>query len=117
MVVRRFISADALPVDGFGRELRVGISLDDLIIATLRLCPVFSHDRHTRQSHFEIRAKLFFRQIAFESPALVTVRVRDQNGRGPKRIEAVKVFRILFDVNFEGDKVLVYEGRKFRISV
>jgi hypothetical protein len=72
---------------------------DDRGVAAFGVRPFLITQSDASQSHVEKNAKLVFWKIAFQSPSLLAVRVEDQNGRSPERIEAAKVFRVLFDVN------------------
>jgi len=109
MVIRRFVSADAVPVHRLGRELGIGITLDDLGITTFGFCPILPHDCHAGETHFEIGSELFLRQITFEPPPFFAFGIHDEYSRRPQRFESVKVFGILLNVNPERDEVFVDE--------
>ena len=106
----RQITADATPIDGFGNEVRFGISLQDRIVPTVGVSPVFPHGRDSGEPHFKTHTKFIFRKIAFQPRAFTTLRIEDEDGRCPEHIEAMKALRIFVEVNFQRHEVFVYES-------
>ena len=117
VIVRCFVLAHASPVDSFRSEMRIRISIDQRVVAASGVSPLLTHKRDTSQTHLEVRAELLFSQISLEPPSLLSILIEDQNGRRPDGIKPVKIFWILFDVDFEWDEVLVNELRDFFIFV
>lgn len=62
-------------------------------------------------------AELLLRKIALEPPSFLSVRIEDEYGRGPKRVKAPKVFRVLFYMDVKRDKILFNERRQTGISI
>jgi hypothetical protein len=75
------------------------------------------HESHASQTHFQTRAKPILWQIALNARTLDTIRIRDENGRGPQRVEAMEPRRMLFDVSFERNKVLMDEVCDLLVAV
>ena len=48
-------------------------------------------------------------QVTFDAITLHAIRIHYENGRRPKRVETMKPCRVLFDVSFDGHKILMDE--------
>ena len=99
MIVRLRIFAHAAEVDCLRRVNGVRVIGDDRGVAAFGVRPFLITESDASQAHVEKNAKIVFWKIAFQSPLLLAVRVEDQNGRGPERVKAAEVLRVLFDVN------------------
>jgi len=75
----------------------------------LRIREIFLHERNASESHLEKHLELVFREIALESITLLAIGVRDKDRRRPCCVEAMKIFRVLFDVDTQRDEILVDE--------
>ena len=78
---------------------------------------ILLHKSNASKSHLEKHLELAFRKIALESITFLAIGVRDNNGRRPRGVEAMKVFRVFLDVYVQGNEVLVYERRDFKVLV
>ena len=105
--MRDRIAAHALIIKSLGRKLRFGIPLNNLGIPPLGICKVLFHIGHSGEAHFEKHPELVPGQLALEPRALFAIPIHYHYGRGPGRIEAMKVSWVLFYVNVERDKVFV----------
>lgn len=74
-----------------------------------RIREILLHESNTSKSHFEKSLELVFRKIALESIAFLAIGVRDDDGRRPGYVKAMKVFRVFFDVNVQRNEILVDE--------
>ena len=93
------------------------MSLNHRCVTAFSIGPIFFHYGDTRETHLEVHAKLVTREIALQSPPLLAFRVCDEYRRRPDSIEAMKVFRVLFDMDPERDEVVVDECGGLRIFV
>jgi hypothetical protein len=57
-----------------------------------------------------LRLELVFRKIAFDAMPLGAFGIKDDDARGPGRVEAVKPRRVFLDMGFNWDEVRVDEG-------
>jgi hypothetical protein len=54
--------------------------------------------------------KFCFRKIALDAPSFLSLRIQNQYGGSPQRIEAVEVNGMFFDVGFNRNEVVIDEG-------
>lgn len=83
----------------------------------LGIGPFFTHKGDASQPHDHVRRKLVARQIAFDAKTLFAVFVEDHDSRSPKDIKAVKLCRLLFDIDSGGNELLVDEGRQLSFAI
>ena len=62
-------------------------------------------------------AKLLLRKVALDPPPLFALRVKDEYRRRPHGVEAMEVDGMFFDVRFEGQEILIDEGRDLIVGV
>jgi len=117
VIICSFVMAHAEPVDRLGRHGRVRIILSHAGKNLLGVGPFLVHESHTSQTHFQTRAKPILWQIAFDAITLDTIRIHDEDGRRPKRVEAMEPRRVLFDVSFERHKILMDEVCDLLVAV
>jgi hypothetical protein len=58
-----------------------------------------------RQPKLQLRQEVVRRQIAFYAVPLFAVGIEDLDGRGPLRVEALEILRLLFDVDVYRNEV------------
>lgn len=68
------------------------------------------HEVDSRQSQFQLGMKFCFRKIALDAPSFLSLRIQNQYGGSPQRIEAVEVNGMFFDVGFNRNEVVIDEG-------
>ena len=61
--------------------------------------------------------ELILRQVTFDPIALDALRIQDQDGRGPARIEPMEPCRMFLDMGFDREEIRVDEGRDTVIRV
>ena len=93
------------------------MTLCDRGVTAFSVRPIFFHCGDSGETHLEVYAKLVTREIALQSPPLFAFRVCDEYGRRPDSVEAMEVFRVLFDMDLERDEVVVDECRGLCIVV
>src|SRR5712671_2282768 len=101
--------AHSAPVDSFRGNRCASVVLGDAGVDLFGVGPFFVHERHASKTDFQTRAKPIFWQVAFDTIALNTVGIHNQNGWCPKCFETMKPCWMLFDVGFERYKCLVDE--------
>ena len=109
--------AHAAPVDRFRRCGGVRVGFSHAGIDLLGVGPFLVHESHAAQTDFQTRAKRILWQVAFDARALDAAGVHHQNGRRPQRVEAFEPCRMLFDVSFERNKVLMDKVCDFFVAV
>ena len=117
MFVTRVVAAYALPVNGLGCIVRIGILLDHVGVAPLGLSKVFLHESDTPERDLGKRPEVVSGQISLEARAFFAIGVCDHDRRRPRGVETVKVFGILLEMNIERNEVLVDKGRDFGVLV
>ncbi len=65
----------------------------------------------------ELGEEVVGRQKALELVALCAIGVEQLHGRGPLRPESLKRFRLLLDVNLDGNEILIAEFLHARVGV
>ena len=75
------------------------------------------HDGDAREAHQQLRLKLVLRQIAFDAPTLLAIRIEDDHARRPYGAEAFEPRWMLFDVRTEGHEMVVDELRDRSVAV
>ena len=109
MVVGCAVPTDTAPVNRLGCEVRIGMLIEYVRVMLLCGRKVFLHERDASESHLEKHLELVFREIALESISLLSIGVRNNDGRRPCSVEAMKIFRVFFDVNVQRNEILVNE--------
>ena len=109
MIVRRAVTTDSTPVNRLGCEVRIGTFIEDVRVMLLRVREVFLHERDASESHLEKHLELVFREIALEPVTFLAIGIRDDDGRRPGYVKAMKIFRVFFDVNAQRNEILVDE--------
>ena len=61
----------------------------------------------SRETHFQLRAKLILRQVAFDPVSFLTFRIEYDYSRCPRSVKTMEISRVFFDVCFERDEVVV----------
>lgn len=117
MIVSRFVVTDIAPVDRFSCYGQIPESIHDARIDLLGVSELLVHERDPRDAHLEPRAKPIFRQIAFDAIAFDTGGIHDQHRGCPDGFETLEVRRMLLDVSFQRNKILMDEVRDFLIRV
>ena len=83
--------------------------IEHVRIMLLSISEIFLHERDAAKSHLEKSLELLFRKITLEPIALFAIGIRDKHSRRPRRVEAMKVFCVFFDVNIQRNEILVDE--------
>jgi len=117
VIIRSFVMAHTAPVDRFSGNGGVRIILRHAGVALLRIRPFLVHESYACEAHFQTRAEPVLWQVAFDAITLDGAGVHYQNGRRPKCVEAMEPRRMLFDVSFERNKVLMDEACDFLVAV
>ena len=75
----------------------------------LSIREIFLHERNASEPHLQKHLELFFRKIALEPVTFLAIGIRDDDGRRPGYVKAMKIFRVFFNVNVQRDEILVDE--------
>ena len=100
MIIRALVLAHSSPIHGFRSGGCVRVALNDLRISVLGISPLLMHEGYSGQPHLLLSAKFILREVTLDPPPFVAVRVHNEHGRCPYRIEAMKVGGMFFDVCF-----------------
>jgi hypothetical protein len=79
--------------------------------------PILPRKCEVCQPEFELCQEIVRRQETFELMALRPIPIQNLDSGGPLRSEALKRLRLLFDVDFYRNEVLVDEGINARIGI
>ena len=107
MIVSSLIVADCFPIDRFRRSSAVRILFQDLIIHLLRIFPFFPHKGDARQPEHQLRNKFISGQITLDTVPLLAVFIENERRRCPNRVKAMETGGVLFNVDRNGNEVLV----------
>jgi hypothetical protein len=109
MLVRRFVMRYSPPIHSTGRGMGLGKARDHVAVPALSIGVFLAHECDPAQTSLKSTEKIGFRQIAFQSDALLTVAVEEKHRRRPHSFETVEPGRMFLDVRFDGEEILVDE--------
>jgi hypothetical protein len=95
----------------------VRIFLRHFAVRALGFGPLLVREGDPAQPQPKLRQKVIRRQIARELVPLLALGAQDEQGRRPVHLEPVKGGGLLFDVDFDGNEVLVYEVGDPRVRI
>ena len=116
-IVRGRVTADSAVIDRLRRVSGIGVIFSNIVVSPLGFGPILFGQGDACQPHFEVCPEFFLRQIPLQSPAFFAVRVGDQNGRRPERVETMEIARIFLYVYTERDEIFVDERRQTGVTV
>ena len=117
MIVGRFVLTHCTPVNRFCRHAGRRELLDHLGINLLGVREFLLHEVQACDGHVQVRVKPVLRQITFDSIALLTVGIQDQNCRRPESVESFEPRGMFFYVSFERDESLMNKACDFLIRI
>ena len=69
------------------------------------------------QTHFQLRAKLILRQVAFNPISFFAFGIEYDYSRCPRGVKTMEISRVFFDMCFERDEVVVDKRSSLFIAV
>jgi len=116
-LVTAFVKGHARPVQRFRSDLAGLRIVRKLSILFLGARPVTPRASRVGEAEAELGQEIVRREIALEAVALRAVRIREDEGRRPLRAESLERLRLVFDVNLDGQEVLVDVSIDVRVGI
>lgn len=117
VIIGFLVMTDRSPIHGFRSAGRIQVLVDDIAVQSFGVRPFFMNKRDTTQRHLQLRGKLFFGKVSFDTKTLNSGAIKENDGRRPQDIETMEVRRRLFDVDGNGQEILIDETAWLFIGV
>jgi len=89
----------------------------NVVIPTLRIGIFLVYECDSAQATLQSGNEIVVREIAFESHPFFARAVEEKYSRGPDGVETMEPCRVLLDVGFDGQEILLDKLRSFLIFV
>ena len=109
VIAGRLVMSHSPPVHSAGRGIGLPKARHHVAIPAFRIGIFLVHEGDSTQSALERRHEIVIGKIAFQPDAFLSLAVEQKHGRRPHGVETMEPSRMLLDVRFDGQEILLDE--------
>lgn len=117
VVVGLFVVADGSPIHGFRSAGRVQVLVNNIAVQSLRIGPFFVGKGDPPQRHLQLGSELFSRKVSLNTKTLNSGAIKEQDSGRPQHVEAMEVRWRLFNVDGNGQEILINRTGQLLVSI